>query len=347
MKRQTKSLTIIVLILLVAIIGMTAWYMVNRAIPNQKYQQAVALRDGGQYEDAIAAFADLGDYSDAKTQIKETKYQQANHFTETMQYWKAYNLYVSISDYKDVGNLLKDNKYLLTASAIENSYTVGNYVTFGTYPQTAAGDDETPIEWLVLARNGSRAMLISRYGLDAQAFYNGNVFYLSDMTWENCTLRTWLNDTFFNKAFTPVEQDAILTTLVSNSQSQSYKTWISEICNSTNDKVFLLSYAEAHKYFNVEHWLIDGSEKNMAARVAPTAYAIAQGAWTHPFEKTTDDMPSGSWWLRSPGNPTKYTLLDQAARVYADGSTTSFAVYESDLMVRPALWVDIQLLPMQ
>ena len=42
-------------------------------------------------------------------------------------------------------------------------FTVGNYVTFGHYPQTKNGNDSTPIEWAVLARDGSKALLLSRY----------------------------------------------------------------------------------------------------------------------------------------------------------------------------------------
>ena len=58
-------------------------------------------------------------------------------------------------------------------------------MTFGTYPQTAEGNDETPIEWLVLDRNGDHALLLSRYSLDVHAFYPEHV----DVTWEKSTLR--------------------------------------------------------------------------------------------------------------------------------------------------------------
>ena len=56
---------------------------------------------------------------------------------------------------------------------------VGNIVTFGHYPQTSDGNDSTPIEWLVLARDGNKALLISRYALDSQKYNNSRV----NMTW--------------------------------------------------------------------------------------------------------------------------------------------------------------------
>ena len=46
--------------------------------------------------------------------------------------------------------------FIKSASAEHDSETfaVGSYITFGTYPQTADGTDSTPIEWLVLDRDG-------------------------------------------------------------------------------------------------------------------------------------------------------------------------------------------------
>jgi len=48
-------------VLIACVVG---WFVVTRVIPNNKYQRAVALRENGQYDDAIAAFAELGEYSD-------------------------------------------------------------------------------------------------------------------------------------------------------------------------------------------------------------------------------------------------------------------------------------------
>ena len=49
-------------------------------------------------------------------------------------------------------------------------WTAGSIVTFGRYPQTKDGTDETPIEWIVLEvdRVNHRALLLSKYGLDMQ-----------------------------------------------------------------------------------------------------------------------------------------------------------------------------------
>ena len=330
--RRKKTLTIAAVVV-VMIACAIAWCIPNVIIPNNKYQQALALREAGQYDDAIAAFAELGDYSDAAQQLSETKYQQANNLNAAARYDEAYAIYVTLTGYKDVDKLLIEDDNIVAAKkaleAREAQFTVGNYVTFGEYPQTTAGEDMTPIEWLVLARNGNKALLISRYGLDAQPY---NTDYTS-VTWETCTLRTWLNGTFYNKAFSSAEQAAILTTNVDNSKNQCYSGWSTSSGNNTQDKVFLLSYAEANKYFGVTY----DNSSNTKSRVAPTAYAIAQGAWTSYSNKTTDSTYAGWWWLRSPG-----TYQDYAAIVYFVGSLDFNYVDSDSGSVRPALWVNLE-----
>ena len=132
-------------------------------------------------------------------------------------------------------NVLETDENLKAAVAARDAkFTAGNYVEFGTYPQTEADTVNTPIEWLVLARDGNTALLISRYGLDAQP-YNTE---LTSVTWETSTLRTWLNNTFMIKAFTAEEQKAILTTTVDNSRSQGYSKWSASGGNNTQDWIF-------------------------------------------------------------------------------------------------------------
>ena len=197
---------------------------------------------------------------------------------------------------------------------------VGDYITYGTYPQTAAGNDSTPIEWLVLEydEKNNKALLISRYGLDCQP-YNTNY---TDVTWETCSLRTWLNGTFLNKAFSKAEQGAILTTEVDNSKSQGY--WSTNGGKNTQDKVFLLSYAEAWKYF----------KNDEARKCAPTDYAIKQGTWTSSY--IVDGRATCYWWLRSPGSSSS-----SAAYVDDRGARYNPNVNDSRDAVRPAFWLDL------
>ena len=207
---------------------------------------------------------------------------------------------------------------------------IGDTVTYGRYPQTAEGDDKTPIEWLVLDVQGDRALLLSRYGLDTMPY---NTEY-EDATWEACTLREWLNGEFLNRAFSSEEQKAIRTTAVDNGKSQEYSGWSATGGNDTQDKVFLLSYAEANRYLGVTR----EAGYNMRSRVSPTAYANKNSTWTNDRPKTADGEAAWWWWLRSPG----MNRID-AASVDIDGSLNNYNVYYGKGLVRPVFWVDLNL----
>ena len=300
----------------------------RESIRQRDYQAAVALQQVGKYDEATRAFEALNGYGDSASQITETKYLKAKDLTAKGDYAGAVAIFTGIKDYKDADSLLK-NDANLAAAARDAKYSVGNYVTFGHYPQTSGGNDSTEIEWLVLARYGNKALLVSRYGLDAKPYNTED----TNITWEECTLRTWLNDTFLNKAFTTEEQAGILLTNVDNSSGQGYSRWNTNRGNNTQDKVFLLSYAEANKYLGVT---LDDSS-NTKSRVAPTAYAIKQGARTSSDNKTGDGTAAGWWWLRSPGSG-----QNGAAAVRTDGSLSYGFVISGNAVVRPALWIDLE-----
>ena len=159
-----------------------------------------------------------------------------------------------------------------------------------------------------------KALLISKYALDCQPY---NTSY-TDVTWETCTLRKWLNNDFINAAFSADEKSMIPTVTVSADKNPDYGT---DPGNATEDQVFLLSITEANKYF--------GSDS--AGQCKPTEYAVANGA-------RESDNGNCWWWLRSPGG-----IQYSAARVHIGGGVYEFgdivgSVYGA---VRPALWIDL------
>ena len=211
----------------------------------------------------------------------------------------------------------------------------GDTATFGKYPQ--ATETPEPIEWLVLDIDTSKGqmLLLSKYVLDAKPYNTYNNTSFTTITWEKCTLRTWLNGTFKTTAFSTSEQQQIALTHLDNPNNQYYFT---NGGNATNDYVFLLSLADAlsqtsgvagsGKYFSS-----DAERKAMA-----TKYAIDNGAdVSKPSCATTcaNIQCSTRWWLRSPG-------LDRlsAATVFSWGDVTHGGYnVDTDIGVRPALWV--------
>ena len=222
------------------------------------------------------------------------------------------------------------NSALASTLNSEEFNTVGNIVSFGIYEQ----DNNTtnglePIEWIVLDydEKGHKALLLSKYGLDSKPFNEYN-HRLGPESWSRCTLRNWLNGFFLQSAFIAEERSAILTTSVDNSSSQGYERWNTSGENNTQDKVFLLSYAEMNEYLAIY--------SNMT-QVTPTSYAIKQGAFTSSRNKTPEDTVAGWWWLRSPG-----LNKNSAAIVFTDGSCNSSSVRCEDGCVRPALWINLK-----
>lgn len=265
----------------------------------------------GDYEAAVRCYEEAGNYEDAVQKI----YQFAEDEMEAENWEAAKALYAQISDKMDVDDRIQicDDEMAAVAAIRDAKFAVGNYVEFGAYPQTSDGNDATAIEWLVLARNGNSALLISRYGLDAQHYNEKR----SDITWENCTIRKWLNEAFFNVAFGAEDRAAIQSTNVPADRNPKCNT---DPGNATTDKVFLLSIDEVKKYFPTDD----------ARSCQPTEYAVNNGA----------SRSDGGcwWWLRSPG----YNLY-YAAYVYYDGSVdcNGNRVDFGDACIRPALWVNI------
>lgn len=88
---------------------------------------------------------------------------------------------------------------------------IGDSFTFGTYPHTAAGDDRTPVRWLVTEMDGDTVTLMSKMVLDRRFCYysyrDGNAFF---KPWEKTDLRNWLQTEFKDRAFSPAEQALLL-----------------------------------------------------------------------------------------------------------------------------------------
>lgn len=206
-------------------------------------------------------------------------------------------------------------------------------IYFGTYQQSSDGSggyNTDPIKWRVLENADGQLFLLSDQNLDVFQYHTE----YESVTWETSTMRSWLNgysaehntggdsgtdytsDNFIGTAFSEKEQGAIADTTVVNDNNPTYGT---EGGNTTTDKIFLLSIAEAQ---NSSYFADDNS------RIATnTAYAKEQGA--HTYSSTG----AGDWWLRSPG----YGDID-AALVDGDGCLyrLGFSVGNIDVCVRPA-----------
>lgn len=212
--------------------------------------------------------------------------------------------------------------------------SVWDCVTFGNYWQESVAEtasaEKQPIKWRVLSVEGNDAFLLADEGLDNKP-YHGE---MTETSWENCSLRAWLNDTFMRDAFTEEEQDAIKITTVSNSNKDNPDESIdSDGGADTQDRIYLLSAAEAA---NTAYGFDDRFYSMSRTReVKTTAYAYDQGAFASWIEEIDDN---GKWWLRSPGFNT-----NEAAYVseYGGGEYYGTNVTEDSFTVRPVIHLDM------
>ncbi len=279
-KKRAKRIKKIAVITTPIICAVIAFVIVLNAviIPNGKYNDAVALMDAGKIVEAYEALIALGGYKDSAE--------------------KASSIY---------------NEYIVEK---RKAAEAGDYVFFGAYEQdNNTSNGEEAIEWLVLDKKDGKILVISKYALNCRQY---NTRYTSDITWETCSLRKWLNDTFINAAFTDAEKSLIPTVTVSADKNPHYSI---DPGNATNDKVFLLSITEANRYLSYDS----------ARQCEATAYAKAQGA-------IVDSYGDCAWWLRSPGSS-----RGSAAYFYNNGDLCDSGQYVHSIIiaVRPAMWIDL------
>ncbi|MGN0623579.1 MAG: DUF6273 domain-containing protein [Oscillospiraceae bacterium] len=305
-KKRKKIAAIVTSIVVVCIAFLIV--LTTVIIPKQKLNKAMSLLDSGDYEAAYALLEEIGK-SDV---IASSKYDRAVALINSNDYEAAYILLNGL-DYKDSAN---KRKMIEESDGWMRICPVGGTFFFGSYEQdNNKSNGKEDIEWLVLAKEGNKALVISKYALDCQQY---NTSY-TDVTWETCSLRKWLNGTFLSAAFNSEEQNSIISSTVTADKNPSYST---SPGNNTTDKVFLLSITEVNKDFS----------SDSARQCSATAYAKAQGAYT--------DTSNGNcwWWLRSPG----YNSHD-AANVN-NGGSVNFSGYTVDYnvgAVRPALWINL------
>lgn len=238
------------------------------------------------------------------------------------------------------------------------SGSVGTWdcVYFGKYWQNDTNgdgkvdqdDEKQPIKWRVLSGEGDEVFLLSDKNLDCQKYNEIN----TDVTWKECTIRSWLNgygaeknkrgkdyrsDNFIDNAFSPEEQSAICITNVINERTETYLYdeyyFVSGGYHDTLDQVYLLSPNEHGHYGYVREGICAQN----------TEYAKAKGAWTSP-EWTSSAIhyeESGCWWYRTKGYQSS-----NAAYVNALGERdmAGFAVNYNIVGVRPVLRLNLKAL---
>lgn len=220
----------------------------------------------------------------------------------------------------------------------ENEYTVARSYWF----------EFEPIYWSVLDDNRGELLLICNVALDSQEFsreseYKENISKgIMANNYEASSIRSWLNDIFYNTAFTTQQKQYILSTTVKNNFDGNQYS-----CNDTEDKIFLLSKEEAllerYGFQSLSSSTAYGytNVNNDPARCKKaTNYAKSQAcsANTDASYYAREQRGNACWWLRTPDND--YSGMASYVNYYGSPTGTS-SVYECRIGVVPALRIKL------
>ena len=166
-----------------------------------------------------------------------------------------------------------------------------------------------PIKWRVLQSENGEAFLLSDVILDNQ---NYNEDY---STWEESSLRSWLNGEFMNRAFSDEEKEKINITEIVNQDNSDYGT---EGGNNISDKISLLSSAEADENR-------DGKK-----------YGFLNDETRKCKTNSFSEMEVALWWL-STGDVSNSTALVYEGIIIGE----VYSIYYDNYGVRPALHLNL------
>ncbi len=258
------------------------------------YQQLSRLSKRANDQSALEKKLTLGDGKYSKQYLKN---MEAGSFRQ----FATYPQTKSETDF-----LTNESDSYLAFNPNLKSVRVGGVIKLGTYPQEDPFSIRTPIEWQVLAKKGNRVLAISRFALDKRQYSTGK----SGTTWENSYIRDWLNDTFFNKAFSQSERSMIVETAMNTERTLFDKDPV-----QTRDKVFLLSVPEARLYF----------PRDEKRNCKLTQFAARKRG-------------KDGWWLRTRGEKSDSAAVvsDYGGRILESGSPADMSH-----AVRPAIWIEL------
>ncbi len=293
-----------------------------RTINQNKYTRALVMIEEGNFDKAYSLLEESGN----SETVAENKYERAIALKDAGDKEGARELLKGIN-YKDSVSILNTMKLDEQKEAMRTA-TIGSYVFFGSYEQdNDSTNGKEDIEWMVVERKGNKVLLLSRYALDCQPFNQTDV----GITWETCTLRKWLNETFFDNAFNDEEKAVVIH---SDVEAQMNYVFGTSAGNDTIDQVFLLC-RENLIYTSYFNRFMNGMDP-----YEPVShdYLLCQGT-KYCFSKGAKKNESGMciWWLRTPGDVQNSAIaVNENGYIHEDG----FFAYITDVAVRPAIWVN-------
>ena len=253
-KLATWLLRIAVFLVIVGIIGI----FYTRKTDHGAYLRSSFYESVGNHEKAYKMFLHLKDYKDSNKRYLKNRYKYASELMKDKHYWDARNAFRPIRDYKDSGNKLADCEINLLKKT-----KVHGDILFGE------------AHWIVAEKTDDAAFLIKTKPVEGIPYNEKD----KAVTWENSSIRLYLNTVFMSETFTSGMIDKIKETDVTVKGNKKYGT---KGCKTT-DHMFMLNAKQAKKYekdmslFLRDYWLIGPGETQREAQFVAFGKVKAAG----------------------------------------------------------------------
>jgi len=179
-----------------------------------------------------------------------------------------------------------------------------------------------PIEWKVLQIENGEALLVAENVIDAQ-FYMNDFEAAADATWAQSAVRSWLNDTFYEQAFSKQQKAGIIEDDLETLDNYAYGTTGGD---ATRDRLFIPEQADFH---NQTMYLYSTAQRKSAA----SDYAVSQGLWMH-------GGACAEWMTRTPSVEQKGIVTVSEEGNQADSFKSSLQLCGVKPMMRLNIYAD-------
>lgn len=240
---------------------------------------------------------------------------------------------------------------------------IGDLVAIGEYEMSPGNDRKEPIKWRVLDKDGDRLFVLCDKLIDSFSYnHNPDQTNLDAVTWENSSIRAFLNDPAgFLSCFNEDELAMMEMTHNENkaANEELLKYWgsfedVGEATYSdlakqnkadeadTDDKVFLLSFQEVEKYFGA------ASEPSIDPDY-PFSSMPRNEKWIAYVTKAVQDNGSGYFdsrtaagaWMTRTLSRANEKFGNEVTYISSDGQVFNYFTYVP-LFIRPAMWIKIK-----
>ena len=199
-------------------------------------------------------------------------------------YFKAIFKYNEKQEFEDI-NLKKieeeriDKKYSLNNS---KEFTIGSRVNFGSYYQSDLNKKEA-LEWLIIDKNleNKTFLMITDKIINTGEFVKESEY----ADYEKSKIREYLNNEFYNEAFSANEKLLIVDTMLKEDKKELTRKASEREYREFSNKAFILTMGEVEKYF-----------KRRQKSSKGTYYAANNGLDIRLY---VDDYNFATWWTRT------------------------------------------------